>query len=389
MEKIIPLSVPNIRGNEIKYVNKALESEWVSTAGSMICAFENKIEKYVHINKACAVQSGTAGLHLALLSLGVKPNEEVIVPTLTFIAAVNPVKYINAEPIFMDCDDSLCMDPIKLESFLNNHCVFDGTTVINKATKRIIRCIIVVHVFGNLADMINIMRIAKKFNLSVIEDSTEALGTLYTKGSLKGKYAGTIGDIGVYSFNGNKIITTGGGGMVVSNDLNLIDHIKHLSTQAKSDNVRFIHDEIAFNYRMTNVQAAIGLAQLEQLESFIEVKKRNYDLYKDAFENEVISLIPFREGTRPNYWFYSLNLEKTNHSYEGLMQFLNLNNIQTRPVWSLIHKAQMYKHSEAFNIVNAEKYQKFILNLPCSTNLSDDDVKHVIHYIREALKQGI
>ena len=153
--------------------------------------------------------------------------------------------------------------------------------------------------------------------------------------------------------------------------------------------MRFIHDEIAFNYRMTNVQAAIGLAQLEQLESFIEVKKRNYDLYKDAFVNDVISLIPFREGTRPNYWFYSLNLENTNRSYEGLMQFLNLNNIQTRPVWSLIHRAIMYKHLEAFNIVNAEKYQKFILNLPCSTNLSHEDVNHVIHHIHEALKQGI
>ncbi|MGL5478715.1 MAG: aminotransferase class I/II-fold pyridoxal phosphate-dependent enzyme, partial [Clostridium sp.] len=271
----IPLSVPNLKGNEKKYVLDAIEKEWVSTGGEYINKFEENIAKYVDVPLAVSCQSGTSGIHLSLIEAGVKSGCEVIVPTLTFIAAVNPVKYLNAEPIFMDCDDSLTLDPIKLKEFLENECVFDGDTLINKHSNREIKAIVVVHIFGNLANMEKIMELSKKYNLKVIEDATEALGSKFTFGKYKGKHSGTIGDFGIYSFNGNKIITTGGGGMIVSNDLEKLNHIKYLSTQAKDDTLHYVHNEIGYNYRMTNVQAAIGLAQLEELDSLIKTKKEN------------------------------------------------------------------------------------------------------------------
>lgn len=214
MDKFIPLSVPNLKGNELKYVTDAIETEWVSAGGAYIDRYETEFADYLNVETAVACQSGTAGLHLALILSGVEKDHEVIVPTLTFIASVNPVKYLQAYPIFMDCDDSLCMDMGKLKEFCQAECDFVDNELINKSTGKHIKAVVVVHVFGNMADMPAVMDIAEKYNLKVIEDATEALGTYYLEGRYKGKYAGTIADIGVYSFNGNKIITTGGGGMM-------------------------------------------------------------------------------------------------------------------------------------------------------------------------------
>nr|WP_010097594.1 aminotransferase class I/II-fold pyridoxal phosphate-dependent enzyme [Ornithinibacillus scapharcae] len=270
---MIPLSVPNLKGNELKYVTQALKEGWVSTGGDFIKKFEGHIGDYLKVEQSVAVQSGTAGLHLSLILSGVTSSNEVIVPTLTFIAAVNPVKYLGAEPVFMDCDDSLTIDVEKLESFCQENCYVTDDGLVNKKTKKIIKAIIVVHVFGNMANMVKIMEIADKYKLIVIEDATEALGTYYTKGKYKGSFAGTIGDFGVYSFNGNKIITTGGGGMLIAKDKSLADRAKYLSTQAKDDPLYYVHQDIGYNYRMTNLQAAMGVAQLEQLEHFIQTKK--------------------------------------------------------------------------------------------------------------------
>ena len=275
MNHFIPLSVPNLKGNELKYVTEAAATEWVSTGGPYVTEFENKIAEYVNVKGAVACQNGTTGIHTALMTIGVKKDDIVIVPTLTFIAAVNPVKYIGATPIFMDCDDSLCIDPKKLKEFCEVECEFVDNELLFKLTKQKVKALVVVHVFGNMADMENILDIAKKYNLKVIEDATEAIGTYYSEGPLKGKYAGTMGDIGIYSFNGNKIITTGGGGMIVSNNEEYLKLAKHLTTQAKSDELNYIHDMIGYNYRMTNLQAALGLAQLEQLEKFIAAKNKN------------------------------------------------------------------------------------------------------------------
>lgn len=256
MNSFIPLSIPNFIGNELKYVTDAVQAGWVSTGGAYITKFEQVVSEYLHSAGAVACQSGTAGIHTGLMVMGVTSEDAVLVPTLTFIAAVNPVMYVNAEPIFMDCDDSLCMDPVKLKLFCEEECDFRNGQLISKNSGRHIKAIIVVHVFGNMADMESIMAVAAMYNLLVLEDATEALGTYYSSGKFKGKYAGTIGDLGVYSFNGNKIITTGGGGMLVSDNLKYLQHARHLTTQAKSDELYYTHDEIGYNYRMTNLQAA-------------------------------------------------------------------------------------------------------------------------------------
>ena len=386
MSKFIPLSVPNLKGNELKYVTDAVEEEWVSTGGAYIDRFEKEISEYLKIKVAVACQSGTAALHLSLIQSGVDFGDEVIVPTLTFIAAVNPVKYCGAYPIFMDCDDSLTLDVIKLEEFCENECDFINGILINKKSNRKIKAIIVVHVFGNLANMDRIMKIAEKYNLKVIEDATEALGSYYTDGVYKGKFAGTIGDFGAYSFNGNKIITTGGGGMIIAKNQDDLEKIKYLSTQAKDDTLYYIHDEIGYNYRMTNLQGALGVAQLEKLEDFVEIKQNNYNLYKKLF-NEVngVKILDFNGNIRPNYWFYSLVLENDNIDRDEIIKKLAENKIQTRPIWGLLHEQKPYLEAQSYKIEKAYYYHDKVINIPCSSNLKNDDVIKVVENIKNIL----
>ena len=330
---------------------------------------------------AVACNSGSSGLHLAAMVAGLGKGDEVLVPTLTFIAAVNPTtRYVGAEPVFIGCDDSLCMDPAAAERFCAERCELQGERLIDKATGAHVKAIVVVHVFGNMADMPAFLALAEKYHLILIEDATEALGTHYTEGPLKGKFAGTIGDVGVYSFNGNKIITTGAGGMVVSNHPDWAEHAKHLSTQAKADELQFLHDEVGYNYRMTNLQAALGLAQIEELEGFIAHKHAMWQMYKDALDGKNgYRILDFDEnGVRPNKWFYSLYLEDDRHDRDSLIAALQKEKIQTRPVWALIHEQADYPGSQAYGLEKAEEYRKRIVNLPCSTNLTREDCQRVI-----------
>ena len=383
----IPLSVPNLNKKEIlKNLEECLESGWVSTGGRFIPEFEEKVIKYLKVKNAAGVQSGTAGLHMALQVLGVNRDEEVIAPTLTFIAAVNPITYLGANPVFIDCDDSLCMDPIKLEKFCSEECDFIDGLLINKKTKRKIRVLVIVHVFGNMADMEKIIDIAKKYNLKVLEDATEALGTYYTEGRYKGKFAGTMGDIGVLSFNANKIITTGGGGMVVGDNYDLVEKVRFLSSQAKKDPLYFIHDEIGYNYRMLNLQAALGTSQIDELESFIETKTKNYYLYREELNKiEGLQLLTFRKGIRPNYWFYSLVVDKKKYGLnkDELLKKLVSENIQTRPIWGLIHQQKPYQKCQAYQIEKSLWYYEKVLNIPCSSNLTEEEVDIVLKKIKE------
>lgn len=381
MASFIPLSVPNFQGNEKEYVNEAVVSEWVSSGGSKVGDFENAIAHYVGMPRAVACNSGSSGLHLAAMVAGLGKGDEVLVPTLTFIAAVNPTtRYVGAEPVFIGCDDSLCMDPAAAERFCAERCELQGERLIDKATGAHVKAIVVVHVFGNMADMPAFLALAEKYHLILIEDATEALGTHYTEGPLKGKFAGTIGDVGVYSFNGNKIITTGAGGMVVSNHPDWAEHAKHLSTQAKADELQFLHDEVGYNYRMTNLQAALGLAQIEELEGFIAHKHAMWQMYKDALDGKNgYRILDFDEnGVRPNKWFYSLYLEDDRHDRDSLIAALQKEKIQTRPVWALIHEQADYPGSQAYGLEKAEEYRKRIVNLPCSTNLTREDCQRVI-----------
>lgn len=386
MDKFIPLSVPNLKGNELRYVVDAIEKEWVSTGGAYINQFEKNIAEYVNVDEAVACQSGTAGLHLSLLLSGVTSEDEVIVPTLTFIAAVNPVKYIGAEPVFMDCDDTLTMDTNKLREFCDSECDFVEGKLIDKFNGKHIKALVVVHIFGNNANMEAVMDIAKKYNLNVIEDATEALGSKYIEGEYEGMYLGTIGDFGVYSFNGNKIITTGGGGMIVSNHPELLKKAKYLSTQAKDDELYYIHGEVGYNYRMTNLQAALGVAQLEQLDKFIEIKKKNYELYKQLIEKvQNLDILSFNDGIDTNYWFYSLLVKNNYHmSVDELIKYLGENKIQARPIWDLIHKQKPYLGYRTYKIEKAEEYLKKIISIPCSSNLTEDEVKYVVQVLTRA-----
>ncbi len=384
--KIIPLSVPNLSLDILENIKETIETGWVSTGGRFIKEFEEKVAKYVGVEKAVSCQSGTAGLHLAMRVLGIGPGDEVIVPTVTFIAAVNPVKYVGAEPVFMDCDDTLNMDMDKLEEFLENECRYIDGKVVNKKTGRVIKAVVVVHVFGNPANMEKLMEIKERYNLKVVEDATEALGSYYLEGKFAGKHCGTIGDIGVYSFNANKIITTGGGGMVVSHNTELLDKVEFLSLQAKTDPLYFIHDEIGYNYRMTNIQAAFGVDQIDRLEGFIETKIRNYNLYKKALEDiEGLTLLPFRSDTRANHWFYSIIVDKEKYGMERdeLLRKLNENNIQTRPLWRLIHRQKPYVSNQTYRIEKAYYFEKNLINVPCSSNLSEEDVEIVVEKLRE------
>ena len=386
---MINLSVPNLSMDILDNLKECLESGWVSTGGRFIPEFETKVKNYMKTKFAAGVQSGTAGLHMSLQVLGVQRDEEVFVPTLTFIAAVNPTTYLGASPIFIDCDDSLCMDPLKLEKFCSEECDFREGVLVNKKTNKKIRALVIVHVFGNMADMEKIMDIAKKYNLKVLEDATEALGTYYTEGKYKGKYAGTIGDIGVLSFNANKIITTGGGGMVVGDNEELVEKVRFLSSQAKKDTLYFIHDEIGYNYRMLNLQAALGTSQIDQLESFIETKIKNYNIYKEELEKiEGLEILPFVEGIRANYWFYSLKIDKEKYGIgrDELLQKLVDAGIQTRPIWGLIHQQKPYSTCQSYEIEKALYYYDRILNLPCSSNLTEKEVYQVIEKIKEFKK---
>ncbi|MHC1771057.1 MAG: LegC family aminotransferase [Flexilinea sp.] len=379
MNGLIPLSVPNFIGNEYSYIADVLQQGWVSSGGKSIEVFERKISDYVHVSDAAACQSGTAALHLSLICSGVKPGDEVIVPTLTYIASVNPIKYIGAEPVFMDCDDSLCMNMDKLEDFIVTNCEIRERNLFNKNSGRRISAVLVVHIFGNIADMEKLMDLQEKYGFFVIEDATEALGSYINVGRYKGLFAGTIGDMGIYSFNGNKIITTGSGGMIISKDHNRLEKARYLSLQAKNDQIRFIHEEIGFNYRMTNLHAALGLGQIEQLERFIQIKSENYSSYLQ----HGIDLLPFKDGIRPNCWFYSY---LSNHRDE-IISFLNDKNIQSRPIWYLNHKQKPYRNCETWKIEKAEYYQNRVVNLPCSSNLLPEEIDRVSVSIHQFYKQ--
>lgn len=386
MDKFVPLSIPNFEGNEKKYVNNALEQGWVSTGGAYITKLEQQMAEYLHTDNVAACQSGTAALHLSLIDAGVRPGDVVLVPPLTFIAAVNPVKYQFAELVFIDCDDSFCMDPEKLQKFCEEECSFRNGILSYK--EKTVKAIVVVHVFGNLADMVSIMKTAEKYHLKVIEDATEALGSKYIEGPLKGKYAGTIGDYGAFSFNGNKIITTGGGGAVTANSPEVVDHIRYLSTQAKDDPHYYIHNEIGYNYRMTNLQAALGVAQMEELPEFVRRKQENYEKYKSLFNGfELGNLTGFREGTSSNKWFYSLEIDrnKVKATMREIITSLEKRGVQTRAIWGLINEQIPYQGEDTYHLEKAPYYAERILNFPSSTQITEEEIEYVVEQIKEVL----
>lgn len=378
MEELICLSVPNFQGNEKAYVNEAIDAEWVSTAGAFIGRFEEEMARKLGAAQACACQSGTAGLHLCLRHFGVAAGDLVLTPTLTFIATINAVLYQSAEPVFFDCDEHMCINVDQVEEYLARECRMEGDKTVEIASGKTVKAVIPVHVFGDHCDMARLMQLAERYHLIVIEDATESLGGTFAQKEYLGRHTGTVGHAGVLSFNGNKIITTGGGGMVLSNDEAAIEHMRYLSQQAKDDAVYFIHEEYGYNYRMTNLQAALGLAQLEELDAFLEIKRRNHRLYSEKLAGcEYGKLLPFSCGTT-NCWFYSFALNRPDaERRDRLIRYLNERNIQVRPIWKLNHLQKPFRQYRAMDCKNAIRFYDSVINLPCGTSLTEEQQDRV------------
>jgi len=375
----IPLSEPLISGNEWKYIKDCLDTGWVSSVGAYVNRFEEMVANYVGTQYAIATVNGTSALHVSLLACGVQPDDEVIVPTLTFIAPVNTVRYCGAHPVFMDCIlNTFCMDVQKVKEFIIIECEQRrGGYTYNKRSGRRVKAIIPVHILGHPVEMDELVKICHQYNIDVIEDATESLGSQY-----KGKKTGTFGKIASLSFNGNKIITTGGGGMVLTNREELASRVRHLTTQAKRDPFEYDHDEIGYNYRLTNVQAALGVAQMERLPEFINIKRKNAEIYRRLLSDlKEVEIVWEAEGVISNFWIYAIRVSRKDK--RPLMDFLMAKGIQVRPLWKLIHTLPMYKDCQADNIGNAIDAYETCISLPSSVTIREEEINFVVSSIRE------
>lgn len=384
-KNMIPLSVPHISGNEWKYIKECLDTEWVSSVGKYVDKFESAICGWSGAKYAVACVNATAALYIALKLVGVAQGDEVIVPTVTFISPVNTVRYLGAEPVFMDCDKYFNMDVEKLIEFITKETFFKKGQTINKTTNNKITAVIPVHIFGNAVNLDRLLPVCKERNIKIVEDAAESMGTCYRKETLNGRCTGTIGDIGCYSFNGNKIITTGGGGMIVSDNQGYAEKARYMTTQAKDDSLHYIHNEIGYNFRLTNIQAAMGVAQLENLKKYLKIKKCNYDYYKAEIDETLgLHLAEVPDYADNNYWMYALQIDKEVYgkSREELMLFLQKNNIQTRPIWHLNHLQLPYKDCQNYKIEKAYDMLDKTLNIPCSVNLKKESINRVIRNLK-------
>jgi len=383
---MIPLSVPHISGNEWTYIKDCLDRGWVSSVGKYVDKFEADICRYTGAKHAVACVNGTAALRVSLQLAGISANDEVLVPTLAFIAPVNALAYLGAVPVFMDCDHYYNMDVEKTVEFIEKETRFQNGYTLNKTSGRTIKALIPVHVLGNAVDLKALMYLCEERNITIIEDAAESIGTFYTSEELKNKYTGTVGRLGCYSFNGNKIITTGGGGMIVTDDDFLAGKARYLTTQAKDDPVHYIHDEVGYNFRMSNLQAAMGVAQLEKLADYIEVKKKNYRIYKAHIDQiPGLHLAELPGYADNNHWMYALQIEKSLYpkNREKLMAFLMSKGIQTRPIWQLNHLQKPYSECQTYKIEKASTLLEKTLNIPCSVNLTEDEQNKVIRMIKQ------
>jgi aminotransferase in exopolysaccharide biosynthesis len=373
---MIPLSVPNLNGNEWKYVKLCLDDGWISSVGNFVDQFENILSDYVGSKYAVACMNGTVGLHVSLVISDVKENDCVIVPNITFIATLNAIKYVGAIPILFDVDpDTWQLDLELIENYLSNNTYFRDNKCINKFNNKVIKAIMPVHVLGNMCDIDKLLSISKKYNLIILEDSTEALGSRY-----KNKYAGSIGDIGVFSFNGNKIISTGGGGMIVTDNEDYAKKAKHITTQAKSSSIEYTHDEIGYNYRLVNVLAAIGVAQMEQFDIILESKAKIDFFYRKELKG--VGDIQFQKvnsNVSPNNWLFTL---KTNKMRE-LLDYLNSNGVISRPFWVPMNQLPMFKNDQyIFENDNSSKIYDTSISIPCSSGITQSELDTVVTHIK-------
>jgi len=357
----IALHEPVFLGNEKNYLNECIDSTFVSSVGKFVDRFEEMVAEFIGSKYAIATVNGTSALHIALKLVGVDEQSEVITQPLTFVATCNAISYCNAKPVFVDVDrDTLGMSPDSLETFLKTHTIMQNGICINKTTKRKIGAVVPMHTFGHPCRIEEIDQICKKYNIPLVEDAAESLGSYY-----KGKHTGTFGKVSCFSFNGNKTITTGGGGMIVADDEAIAKRAKHITTTAKiAHPYEYIHDEIGYNYRLPNLNAALGCAQMERLEEILTNKRETAKSYQKEFSNKTeITFITEPKNSKSNYWLNAIIL-KNSKERDLFLKESNESGVMTRPIWRLMNRLEMFKDCQSMPLSNAEWLEERVVNIP-------------------------
>jgi perosamine synthetase len=373
----IPLCVPEIRGNEWRYVKDCFDTGWISSVGSYVDRFERMVAASVGAQHAVATVNGTAALHVALQIAGVERDDEVLVSSLSFIAPANAIRYLGAWPVFVDAEPEYWQwNTERVREFLTKQCRFAKGELRNIETGRRVKALLPVHILGHAVDLDPLLPLAREFGLRIVEDATESLGASY-----RGRPVGNLADLACFSFNGNKLLTTGGGGMIVTDDPEWARRAKYLTTQAKDDPLEYVHHEVGYNYRLTNVLAAMGCAQMEQLEEYIAAKRRIAARYREALADlPGLTIMPEAAWTSATFWMYTVLVDETHFGCisRALLAELQRQNIQTRPLWQPLHLSPAHAGSRFLGAGVAEKLYRDALSLPCSVGLREDQQKRVI-----------
>jgi perosamine synthetase len=365
----IPLHEPTFIGHEKEYLNDCIETGWVSSVGKYVDQFETKLAEYTGVKRAVAVVNGTAALHIALKIAGVIENDEVLMPSLTFVATANAVTYCNAIPHFVDVSrETLGMDPNKLGVYLEEISEVRNGSCVNKKSGNRIKAVVPMHTFGHPVDMDGLQTVCNQYGIVIVEDAAESLGSYY-----KGIHTGNFGKVSALSFNGNKIITTGGGGAILTNDDSIADSAKHLTTTAKVPHRwKYTHDEIGYNYRLPNINAALGCAQIENISLFIEQKRALFLKYKELFSGfKGITLFQEKEFAKSNYWLNTLILDDDLYPIDEALETLNDLGVMSRPIWTPIHQLAPYRSYPKSDLSITEALQKQIINIPSSSHFME------------------
>lgn len=387
--RFVPLSAPEISGNEWKYVRECLDSGWVSSSGPLVERFERAVAEAVTTAHAVATVNGTAALHVALLGAGVEPEDEVIVPALSFVATANAVRYCGAHPVFVDVDAATWgIDASKVADFLDRECAWDGQRLTDRTTGRRVRALLPVHLLGHPVDADPLLTAARRYGLAVIEDACEALGAHY-----RDRAVGRLGDAGCFSFNGNKVVTAGGGGVVVTDDEALARRVRHLTLQAREPGGEYVHDAVGFNYRLTNVCAAVGLAQIERLAEFLKRKRRIAERYRRSFVDfPAVQCMPVAPWASPSHWLFTIRLRgPASGTSADLVARLQEAGIEARRLWRPLHLLPMYYEARRGRLDEAEAVYQDAVSLPSSVGLAPGDqdhvIDHVLRFVSEALRR--
>lgn len=377
------LSVPHINQDDINHINKVLKSEWISTTSKTVSNFENKLSNFCGVKYSVALNSGTSAIHLGLKILGVDNSCEVIVPSLTFIATVNPILYLGAKPLIFDVDHQQNLKIKDVIKFIINNTKFHNNSTVHKKTKKKIKAIIVAHMWGRACDFFELKKLCKKRNIYILEDAAEALGSYIKSKTHNFKHCGSLGDIGCLSFNANKIITTGSGGAIITNNKNFYKKAQYLANQAKDDTFNYIHNECGYNYKMNGINAALGISQLKKINKKINLRKKVHKRYLTNFKNlKDFIILPFGLNSKTNYWINVISFKLLNFNQTHILSsMLSKKKIETRRIWRPLNLQSYLNKYKTYNITNATKFYSNSLCIPSDDSLKNYDIDKISKYI--------